>query len=193
MPGATASSPTPDNYVDEDGNYEKIEDLALIFPSALELPQRLTICRHRVAEYEEQFRLAQLEDSLVDLRRVRRIRRTLLMNHRFQIAGQGRRANTRSRSVIDGIQERINRLANRYRAARKALFNLDPSGEWQDTYLELKDADNRGPGKEAEEEGLGDGAYTPSWIWLSNPRGRNPSGAADPNADAMDEEVNEMM
>lgn len=109
MPGVvTPSSSTHDNDVDENEN-DRIEDTTLILPSALEPAQRLSICQHRVAEHEEQFRLAQLEDSLVELRRVRRIRRTLLMNHRIQISGQGRRANSRSHSVIDNIQERINR------------------------------------------------------------------------------------
>ena len=193
MPGAvTPSFPMPDDDADED-NGEKVDDVSLVLPSALQPEQRLAICRHRVAEHERQFRLAQLEDSLVELRRVRRIRRTLLMNHRIQIAGRGRRANTRSRSVIDSIEQRINRFTQRYRAAYKALLQLDPSGIWQETYLELKDCDNRGPGKEAEERGVGDGSYAPSWIWMSNPRARNPSGATDADEDATDEEVNDAM
>ena len=115
------------------------------------------------------------------------------MNHWFQIASQGRRANTRSHSVIDGIQERINRFTQRYRAAYQALLQLDPSGKWQETYLELKDCDNRGPGKEPEEQGVGDGSYTPSWIWLLNPRARDPSGDTDIDEGATDEEVNNTM
>jgi hypothetical protein len=63
----------------------------------------------------------------------------------------GQRANTRSRSVIDGVQERIDKFARRYRAAYGALLRLDPSGDWSTTYLELRDCDNRGPGKEIEE------------------------------------------
>lgn len=190
MPGVSASSlPTYDNDTDE--NEEKAEDTPLILPSDLEPTQRSAICQHRVAEHEERFRLAQLEDSLVELRRTRRIRRTLIMNHRFQIAGQGRRANTRSRIVIDSIQGRINKLVHRYRAAYQALFRLSPSGNWRETYLELKECDNRGPGKEVEEEGVGDGSYAPSWIWLSNPRARNPIGAMDPEESATDEEVND--
>jgi len=189
MPGAiTPSLPTPD---DDEDDGEQVNDTSLVLPSALEPEQRLAICRHRVAEHEQQFRLAQLEDSLVELRRVRRIRRTLLVNHRIQIAGRGRRANTRSRSVINSIEERINKFTQRYRAAYKALLQLDLSGNWQETYLELKDCDNRGPGKEAEERGVGDGSYTPSWIWLSNPRARDPSGATDADEGATDEEINE--
>lgn len=194
MPGASTSSlPTYDNDTDE--NDEIPQDAPLILPSDLEPAQRSAICRHQVAEHEEQFRLAQLEDSLIELRRARRIRRTLLMNHRFQIAGQGRRANTRSRAVIDGVQGQINKFAHRYRAAYQAILKLNPSGSWCETYLELKECDNRGPGKEIEEEGVGDGSYAPSWIWLSNPRARNPSGATgheeSATENATEEEVND--
>ena len=193
MPGTVIPSLPTHNDDDDEDSGEKVEDIPLILPSALEPRQRLAICRYRVAEHEQQFRLAQLEDSLIELRRVRRIRRTLIVNHKIQIAGQGRRPNTRSHSMIDSIEERIAKFTRRYRAARRALLQLDPSGNWQDTYLELKDCDNRGPGKEQEEQRLGDGTYTTSWIWLANPRACNPSGAMDPDEDATDEEVNDAM
>jgi len=193
MPGAVAPPPLTREDNTDENNDENVEDMSLVLPSALKPVERLAICRHRVAELEQQFRLAQLGDSLAELRRVRRIRRTLLINHRTQIAGQGQRANTRSRSVIGGIQERIDRFAQRYRAAYQALLQLNPSGNWQETYLELKDRDNRGPGKEVEEEGVGDGSYAPSWIWLLNPRARDASGASDSDEGATDEEVNDAM
>ena len=47
--------------------------------------------------------------------------------------------------------------------------------------------------KEVEERGVGDGSYTPSWIWLSNPRARDPAGATDADEGATDEEVNDAM
>ena len=132
---------------------------------------------------------------MIELRRVRRIKHTLLINHRTQIAGQGQRANTRSRTVISGIEERISKFAQRYRIAYNALVQLDPTGEWRETYLELKDEDNRGPGKEDNEQGLGDGSYTFSWIWLSNPQARDTSGSETVYVEgvASDEEVNDVM
>ena len=187
MPGVEDPLPSMrNNNTDETESY-RIEDIALTFPSGLEPTQCLTVCRDRVAEHEERFCLAQLQDSLVELRR------TLITNHRLQISGQGRRANTHSCTVIGNIQERIDKFTRRYRAAHKALLQLDPSGNWQETYLELKESDNRGPSEEPEEEGVGDGSYTPSWIWLANPRGREPSGAAEPSENASDEEVNDAM
>ena len=202
MPGAVAP-PLPthraeidDNDNDnEPGDLESPEKTPLILPSAVHFARRDLICLHQVSEYERQLRLAQLQDSLIELRRVRRIRHSLLMNHQTQIAGQGQRANTRSRTVITGIEDRITKFAQRYRAAHHALLQLDPTGEWQATYLELKEEDNRGPGKEDYEQGLGDGSYTFSWIWLLNPRARDGSGSEVGNGEGgvSDEEVNDVM
>lgn len=192
MPGAVLPPPSTEDSV-TDKSDEVAERIALVLPSALDLEKRSAICQHRVAEYERQFRLAQIEDSLVELRHVRRIRRTLLVNHRTQIAGQGQRVNTRSRSVIDSVQERINKFTLRYRAARQALLKLDPTGKWKDSYLDLPDSENRGPGKECEEEGLGDGRWIPSWIWLANPQVRNSSSTTQGDEEATQEEVNDVM
>ena len=117
------------------------------------------------------------------------------MNHRTQIASQGQCANTRSHAVISSIEERISKFAQRYCVAYNTLVQLDPTGEWQKTYLKLKDEDNQGPGKEANEQGLGDGSYTFSWIWLSNPQTHDTSGsdASCVGGVASDEEVNDVM
>jgi hypothetical protein len=198
MPGAvTPSFPTNDHDTDEDdaSDSEAPENIALVLPSELEPTRRDTVCLHHVAEYEQQLRTAQLQDSLIELRRVRRIRYSLLMNHRTQIAGAGQRPSTRSRTVASTVDERIAKFAQRYRTAYSALLRLDPAGTWQETYLELKDEDNRGPGKEDHEKSLGDGSYTFSWIWLLNPRVRNVDGGEVAHGEdgASDEEVNEVM
>ena len=171
MPSAAG----PDHGTDEidADDCETPESVPLVLPSQVDSDRRNAVCLHRVAEYERQLRLAQLQDSLAELRRVRRIRHSLLTNHHTQIAGQGQRVNTRSRALINSIDERINKFVQRYRAAYNALIRLDPVGQWHDTHLELKDEDNRGPDKEDEERGLGDGSYTISWIWLLNPRARD--------------------
>jgi hypothetical protein len=197
MPGATTpSSQPPDSNADGndiDGS-ESPESISLVLPSELETTRRNALCLHHVAEYEKQLRLAQLQDSLIELRRIRRIRYTLLVNHKTQVAGQGQRANTRSRSLISSVDDRITKFVQRYRAAYNALIRLDPTGTWQEMFLELKDQDNRGPGKEECERGLGDGSYELSWIWLSNPRTRDTSGTqAGDEGGASQEEVNDVM
>ena len=195
MPGAVPPSQTPENSPDGDetSGSGTPERTCLVFPSELETARRSAVCLHHVAKYEQQLRLAQLQDSLIELRRIRRIRYTLLLNHQTQVAGQGQRANTRSRALVNNVDDRITKFAQRYRAAYNALIRLDPTGTWQETFLELKDQDNRGPGKEEYERGLGDGSYELSWIWLSNPRARGMSGSEDDEGGASQEEVNDVM
>ena len=146
----------------------KAESIKLLLPSQLDAEDRDSICLGGVVNSEKELRFAQLEDSLNDLRRARRIRRGLLTFHKVQLAGQGQKTQTKSRAVMQTIQDRINRCARRYRVARNALLCLDPNGEWKILYLPLTDNDNRGPGKEPEEMSGSDGQYAPSWIWCSS-------------------------
>ena len=166
MPEVPATLP----QVSEDDSAEPVETIPLIFPSRLEPENRNRTCLHQVAEHERLLRMAQLQDSLIELRHTRKIRHKLLMNHHVQIAGQGQRASTRSRAVLASVEDRIIKYVERYRIAYQALLRLDPAGNWRKTFLELKDSDNRGPGKEREEERAGDGKYFRSWIWSANPQ-----------------------
>jgi len=145
----------------------KAESIKLLLPSQLDAEDRDSICLGGVINSEKELRLAQLEDSLNDLRRARRIRRGLLTFHKVQLAGQGQKTQTKSQGVMQTVQDRIHRHVRRYRVAREALLCLNPDGEWKNLYLRLTDNDNRGPGKEPEETLGSDGRYTPSWIWCS--------------------------
>lgn len=168
MPGVLDSS------VPESGSSrkEKAELIKLWLPSHLDAAERDSLCTASVITSEREFRFGQLYDALDELRRARRIRRGLVTFHKVQLAGEGQKPLTKSRAVMQTLEERINRSVCHYRAARDALLQLDPTGNWQDLYPPLEDRDNRGPGKEPEEISASDGRYTPSWIWLSN------SGAA---------------
>jgi hypothetical protein len=169
MPEVPATLP----LVSEDdtgGSTEPVENIPLLFPSRLEPENRNRTCLHEVAEHERLLRMAQLQDSLIELRHTRKIRHKLLMNHHVQIAGQGQRASTRSRAVLASVEDRITKYVERYRIAYQALLRLDPTGEWTKTFQELKDCHNRGPAKEREEERAGDGKYVRSWIWTANPQ-----------------------
>ena len=147
---------------------EKAESVKLWLPSQLDSAERDALCSRGVITSERELRFGQLHDSLNELRRARRIRRGLVAFHKVQLAGEGQKAQTKSRTVMHSVQERINRAVCHYRAARDALLQLDPSGSWQDLYHVLNDRDNRGPGKEPEEASASDGQYVPSWIWLSS-------------------------
>ena len=192
MPGA-AINPLQTSDDTEDDDIETAENVPLLLPSSLDPETRMRICLQQVAEHERLLRMAQLQDSLIELQHARKVRRRLLVNHYTQVAGQGQRANTRSRTVMNSVENRIAKFVGRYRAAYQALLQLDPTGNWQQTFLELKDSDNRGPGKEADEEGVGDGSYFRSWIWSSNPQvSDTPSGEVGEEG-ASEEDVNELL
>ena len=177
----------------EDNDIETAETIPLLLPSSLDPESREKICLQRVADHEQLLRMAQLQDSLIELQHTRKIRHKLLLNHRIKVAGQGQRANTRSHTVLNSVESRINKFVERYRMAYQALLQLDPTGNWQETYLELKDNDNRGPGKERDEAGTGDGTYFRSWIWLPNPRVPDVADGEAGEEGASEEEVNEVL
>jgi len=169
---------------------EKAESIKLWLPSHLDAIERDSLCSAGAITSERELRFGQLHDALDELRRARRIRRGLITFHRVQLAGQGQKTQTKSRAVMHTIQERIDRFVRRYRVARNALLQLEPSAGWQDLYPALEDCDNRGPGKEPEEVSTSDGRYTPSWIWLSNSN----TAAGDPTQSTISpDEVNEDM
>ena len=170
MPGAANPPQASEGGTTDDSDINTAEDTPLLLPSSLDPTRRQAICLQQVAEHEQLLRKAQLQDSLAGLRNARRVRRKLIVNHRTQIAGQGQRANTRSRTVMNSVETRIDKFVERYRNAYRALRQLNPTGDWQKVFFELKDSDNRGPGKEVHEEGLGDGTYFRSWIWSANPQ-----------------------
>jgi hypothetical protein len=60
---------------------------------------------------------------------------------------------------------------------------LDPTGDWCKENCELTDNDNHRPGKELDEQGVGDGHYTMSWIWSGS------SGSHDPSKQEVNETV----
>jgi hypothetical protein len=156
----------------------------LLLPSQLPQDDR-SLCHKGVAEIERVLRLAQVQDNLVDLRRLRRTIRSLKTYFKSNVVGEGGKTQTKSRTVESGVVVRINRVVRRYRLAYTALLSLDPTGDWRKEYLELTDKDNRGPGKELHEKGVGDGRYRESWIWggfaWSNQQGTDPPDEEEVN------------
>ena len=154
---------TPDDDFDE----TKPETWQLFLPSAVPEEDR-SLCYKGIIETERVLRLAQLEDNLDGLKTLRRALRNLRLYFKTNTAGEGQKTQTKSRSIETGVTGRIKRVVWRYRVARGALLGLDATGDWTNEYRELKDEDNRGPLKEAEERGPGDGRYQPSWIWTAH-------------------------
>ena len=192
MPGVTTPLQAPEDNT-KDNDLKTTETVPLFLPSNLDPARRERICLHHVAEHEQLLHMAHIQDSLAELRHARKICHRLLVNHYTQIAGQGKQINTRSRTVLNSIESRISKFVERYRIAYNALLQLDPDGDWRETYLELKDSDNRGPGKESNEDGPGDGSYFCSWIWLSNPRALDATDVGVGEEGASEEDVNELL
>ena len=150
----------------ESSRREKAETIKLWLPSQLESSNECaSICIPGVVSSEKELQFGQLQDSLDDLRKARRIRRRLVTFHKVQLAGEGQKTQTKSRAVMQTVQDRIDKSVQSYRVAHDALLQLDPCGDWENLYPPLTEADNRGPGKEPEEVGTSDGQYAPSWIW----------------------------
>jgi len=156
----------------------------LLLPSQLPQDER-SFCYKGVTEIERTLRLAQVQDNLVDLRRLRRTLRSLRTYIKTNVDGEGQKTQTKSRTAGTGVTVRIGRAVRRYRLAYAGLISLDPTGDWRKEYLELTDKDNRGPGKELYEHGVGDGRYTASWIWGGS------SGREVQNETGPSKEVNE--
>ena len=154
--------PAPD--VDE-AQVSNPEDIALWLPSGLPPSLRIGELTSRLMEIERRFRLAQLDDSLADIRRFRRILKGISEFKRLNVSGTGNKPNTRIRALYTKFQRKQHRLAERYRAAFRALLTLDPTGNWQVTFRELLDCHLTGPGR--DDDGVGEGHHEILWIWLA--------------------------
>lgn len=180
MPGvASLRGLDPDPEARSSTNEERPELAKLWLPSDVPTAHRASACLRGIVQKEKRFRAAQVHDALIELRRARRINRGVWNHFRVDIAGTGQRTITRSRTILINSAKRIERAFKRYNACRAALVILDPNGEWTKKYLNLTQADNRGPGKEPSEDAEGDGDYTPSWIWIVSPGASNQPSAGE--------------
>lgn len=100
------------------------------------------------------------------------------------VNGTGLKPNTRINEIVGDIEDKLERHADRYRAARSALERLDRGGVWSQKLLVLTKEDLRNPGDEEaaaekrrraamlwrDKEGmraarLGEGQRSIPWIW----------------------------
>ncbi|KAJ7841679.1 hypothetical protein B0H13DRAFT_1910144 [Mycena leptocephala] len=135
-------------------NTAKPETIKICLPSSLPAADREAVCVAGLAKQEEELRNAQAEDALRDLRRGLRTR---TFAHRFKrkhLSGQG--MYTKSRSLLDSIEDRIRDASSWYRVARAALLALRGAGEWEQVLQVLRKEDVRGMNErsmnEAEKE-----------------------------------------
>ena len=157
----------------EDENLD--EPVNLWLPSELSQDDQAAWCLPGIPELEFRFRYAQADDSLAEIRRLRRLLQGL-HDQNAKHLNHVQRSRTRTRSVFEGFEARVRRAVKRYRHSRQAMLSLDPSQQlssgWMQRFQVLEDADVRGPGRETYE--TSEGMFQLSWIWLV-PRLTNPA------------------
>ena len=154
--------------LDETHDDETAEDsLKLWLPSELSAGERDSWCLPDIPALEFRFRYAQADDSLAEIRRLRRLVQGLLdqnMKHPSSV----QRSITRTQGMFEGFQARIQRCASRYSHSRDAMLALDPDQKlghgWMGRFQTLNDGDIRGPGRGLDDRS--EGQFVPSWIWL---------------------------
>ncbi|KAI0323170.1 hypothetical protein GY45DRAFT_1341622, partial [Cubamyces sp. BRFM 1775] len=160
-------APSPMADVEEVQSQFPIPEAASLWlPSSLPAPLRAGELTGRLLHFERHLRLAQLDDSLADIRRLRRILKGISEFKRLNVSGTGNKPNTRIRALYTKFQQKQTRLVGKYRAAYRALMNIDPEGDWRGMFRELLDSHLTGPAK--DDDNIGEGHFEISWIWLTS-------------------------
>lgn len=142
----------------------KAHEICLYLPSAL-VNLNLVPCDPELQNYEWRLREGQAFDALDEIRHNLQLR---AHSYKFKDKNiRGVRRNMRSNKGIDKLNKKIALAAKTYRAAWKALQNLDTVGRkgWENDLKPLREQDIR-----AMSEGLyGDSEShrTLSWIWVT--------------------------
>ena len=165
----------------------EVEHQQLWLPSALPVNHRTHSCRAGLIDIETRLRRAQCLDALEKIRTLQRGRLSFIGFRNRNVRGQN--PTTRAADTINRIEDKCKALAVKYRATRRALFDLMGPGDWERELKELNDGDLTTPdGTEisienpneeigpdgrllskkrrvALERGLGEGRRVVSWIW----------------------------
>ncbi|KAH8106480.1 hypothetical protein DFH11DRAFT_1549960 [Phellopilus nigrolimitatus] len=181
MPGIAATSfdVTPVDADDESGDPDEAPskstvasfDIPLNLPSSLENDVRYAACIPGLEDKERRLRFAQAADALVTLRRHLRIACNVLDHKSTHTAGTGTKPNTRMQDLIRRYAGKVHRDAERYRAARKSLLELDPTGNWMRHFYPLRENDVRPPLRTQEFQS--EGRRKLSWIWRISREGND--------------------
>jgi hypothetical protein len=131
-----AESISPD---DACKSFTNPETIPLHLPSALPMDMVSTIPSNFI-HIETRLRILQADDSLDDLKRYLRVTMGL-WDYKHANVGTSQWSGTHMFITIKTFEEKVNRCAERYRAARLVLSVLDPGGTWAVCLQELKTTD----------------------------------------------------
>ena len=168
MPGIAQlcqTNPTRTDAMPTDQDAEKPEAIKLWLPSALPPGLRETGCISGLVDKERRLRVAEADDALVALRRQLRVTTGVFNYKKTHVSGTGQKANTRARTLLSQLTTKTRLIADRYRAARKALTILDPDSDWQRRLRPLRSEDIRGPTRTDDDES--EGRQELLWIWVT--------------------------
>jgi hypothetical protein len=118
------------------------EDSVIWLPSRIAVMERARVCRPGLAQMEERLRSGQCRDALESVCQVLRLKSRMVEFKNKQVREQ--RRGLRSRTLIDRVHERARASAEKYHVARKAIYDLEGPGEWEETFKVLEDSDIRG-------------------------------------------------
>lgn len=121
---------------------DEIEHADIWLPSKIDATARRRVCREGLPRIEERLRTVQLEDSLENIRHILKVKTRMVQFKNKNLRGQ--KDGTRSRTIIDRVHQKARAAAEKYRSARVAKLALTGSGEWENAYKTLNDADIRG-------------------------------------------------
>lgn len=161
MPGLTS-------ILDDAHDNNTHKDLPKLWlPSEIPTKNRDAWCLPGVPFLEFRFRYAQADDSLAEIRRLRRLVQGL-RDQNAKHSSTTQKNHTRSVGIFEGFTKKIQRSVERYSRARDAMLLLDPEEKlvpnWGMRFKKLHQSDVRGPGREQSD--ISEGKFKPSWIWL---------------------------
>lgn len=160
---SSGTSPSPDS--------ELAESIPLYLPSSLPLSLQTSPAQSSLAEKEYRLRIGQADEALDNVRHGRRTITGLIQFKKLNISGAGNKPNTRLRTILNRLQNRIQQSADMYRSAYEALLILQPNGDWKTKFQKLYPTDIRGPGRQADDPlNTSNSRYEMSWIWLVGKR-----------------------
>ena len=162
MPGADSL-----NVIDPVLLADHPEKVELVLPSHLLSASRDAMCVGTLPQLEYQLRFAQATNALHDICRLCRLTRIITMKSQSHITNS-QKTSTRNRTVFDKTASQLAQAVSTYRVARAAIKNLAPNEEfgcWKSMFLELKNEDIRGPGREESEKS--GSRFVQSWIWTT--------------------------
>ncbi|KAJ7919816.1 hypothetical protein B0H13DRAFT_2320104 [Mycena leptocephala] len=120
----------------------KPETINIYLPSALPIAAPVSVCVPGLAKHEDDLQSAQAVEALRELWSGLQTRTFAHQFKRKLTASQG--VYTKSRTLMDGIKDRIRTATACYRAARAALMGLRGPGDWESVLQVLEKADIQG-------------------------------------------------